>query len=74
MGYLRNKHRSFARAAQVTQEDDQVFGISGLHEIRPKVEPLQNDYLGILGRDAVQFIQTNYAWYFTLFGYRVSPI
>ena len=73
LGVPEFKH-NFDKVTQVTQEDDQVFGIAGLHEIRPKVEPLQNDYLNILGRDVVQFVQANYGWYFTLFGYRVSPM
>jgi hypothetical protein len=46
----------------------------GLHEIRPKVESLQNDFLSILGKDVVRFVQGNYAWYFTLFGYQTSPV
>jgi hypothetical protein len=25
--------------------------------------------MSILGRDAIQYVQTNYAWYFNLFGY-----
>ncbi len=41
---------NFDKIVQVTQEDDLVFGVPGLHEIRPKVEPLQNDYLDVLGR------------------------
>jgi sulfotransferase len=65
---------NFDKVAQVTQEDDQVFGIPGLHEIRPKVEPLQSDYLDVLGRDAVRHLQQQYAWYFQLFGYHVSPV
>jgi sulfotransferase len=65
---------NFENVPQVTQEDDQAFGIPGLHEIRPKVEPLKNDYLDILGKDAVRFVQSNYAWYFTAFGYSVSPV
>jgi sulfotransferase len=64
---------NFDKVAQVTQEDDHVFGIPGLHEIRPKVEPLQSDYLDVLGRDAVRHLQQQYAWYFQLFGYHVSP-
>ena len=67
------KH-DFAKVIQVTQEDDEVFGIPGLHEIRPKVEPLPNDYLDILGRDAVRHVQTHYAWYFQLFGYHLSSV
>jgi hypothetical protein len=56
---------------QVTQEDDQVFGIPGLHEIRPKVEPLQSDYLDVLGRDVVRLVQNQYGWYFQQFGYHI---
>jgi sulfotransferase len=64
----------FNNVAQVTQEDDDAYGIPGLHEIRPKVAPLQNDYLSILGPDAVRFVQSNYGWYFSLFGYQTSPV
>jgi sulfotransferase len=71
LGVPEFKH-NFGKVDQVTQEDDQVFGIPGLHEIRPKVEPLQSDYLDILGRDVVRMVQTQYAWYFQLFGYHVN--
>jgi sulfotransferase len=67
------KH-DFGRVEQITQEDDAVFGIPGLHEIRPKVEPLPEDYLEILGRDAVRHLHQHYAWYFQLFNYPVSPV
>lgn len=65
---------NFNDVAQVTQEDDLAYGIPGLHEIRPKVEPLQNDFLRILGPDVVRFVQANFAWYFTLFGYQIHPV
>jgi sulfotransferase len=71
LGVPEFKH-DFAKVAQVTQEDDQVFGIPGLHEIRPKVEPLTNDYLGILGLDVVRHVQKQYGWYFQHFGYHVN--
>jgi sulfotransferase len=64
----------FDNVEQVTHEDDQVHGTPGLHTIRPRVEPLANDYMSILGRDAVRFIQNNYPWFFTLFGYQASPL
>jgi sulfotransferase len=64
-------HR-FDQVEQVTQEDDSVFGIPGLHEIRPKVEPLPSDYVQILGRDAVRHVEKQYAWFFQLFGYPVG--
>jgi len=65
---------NFDKIIQVTREDDLVFGIPGLHEIRPKIEPLQNDFLDVLGRDAVRHLQQQCAWYFQLFGYHVSSV
>ena len=65
---------NFEQVSQVTEEDDAIFGIPGLHEIRPRVEPLANDYLEVLGRDAVRHVQTQYAWYFQLFGYHIPSV
>jgi sulfotransferase len=65
---------NFTNVQQVTHEDDEVFGIPGLHDIRPKVEPFQNDYLTILGRETVMHVQSQYAWYFAHFGYRMAPV
>jgi sulfotransferase len=59
----------FSQVRQVTQEDDTVFGIPGLHDIRPEVRPVKNDYLEVLGRDAVRHIEANFGWYFQMFGY-----
>jgi sulfotransferase len=73
LGVPEHQH-DFGNVPQVTQEDDQAYGIPGLHNIRPKVEPLQNDYLSVLGKDAVRFVQGNYSWYFSLFGYPVNPV
>jgi sulfotransferase len=64
----------FARVAQVTHEDDEVFGIPGLHDIRPKVEPFQNDYLTVLGKETVMQIQNQHGWYLNQFGYRCVPV
>jgi len=59
----------FNNVAQVTQEDDKAHGMPGLHDIRPKVEPMNNDFIDVLGRDAVRAIQNQFSWYFQLFGY-----
>jgi len=67
------KH-DFEQVTQVTHEDDEVFGIPGLHEIRPKVEPFRNDYLTTLGREAVMAVQNQHSWYFNQFGYRIVPM
>ncbi len=65
---------NFNHVEQVTQEDDQAFGIANLHEIRSKVEPPKDDHLTVLGKDAVRFVQNNYAWYFNNFGYSAAGI
>jgi sulfotransferase len=73
-GYLGTPEfeHDFDNVAQVTQEDDEAF--AGLHEIRPKVEPLRNDYIGTLGRDAVMAVQSQHTWFFNLFSYRIGPV
>jgi sulfotransferase len=63
---------NFEHVAQVTQEDDSVFESAGLHDIRPKVAPLPSDFLQILGPPAVQYIESNFAWYFERFGYPLA--
>jgi len=73
LGIPEFKH-NFNDVPQVTQEDDQAYGIAGLHTIRPKVEPLTNDYMSVLGKDTIRFVQANFAWYFTLFGYQINPL
>ncbi len=64
----------FARVEQVTQENDEILGTPGLHEIRPKVELRPNDYLSVLGREAVMLAQSQHGWYFNQFGYRIFPV
>jgi len=59
----------FNHVEQVTREDDEVFGIPGLHEIRPRVAPQQPDHREVLGVDVLNHVHAHYAWYFRLFGY-----
>ena len=44
------------------------------HDIRSKVEAFQNDYLTVLGKEAVIQVQNQHAWFFNQFGYRVVPM
>ncbi len=64
----------FDHVAQATHEDDHAYGTLGLHQIRPKVELLSHDYLSVLGKDAVKYVQQNFAWYFTTFGYQLKSV
>jgi sulfotransferase len=71
LGVPEYKH-DFENVDQVSEEDDLIHGTAGLHDIRPKVEAPVKDYTNILGREAVRFIETNCAWYFSLFNYHVD--
>ena len=60
----------FANVEQSVTEDDSVYGLSpDLHTIRPRVEPMKNDFVEILGPELCAQIQANHAWYQRLFGY-----
>lgn len=39
----------FNNVKQVTWEDDSIHGIKGLHDIRPKVEPVESQWQKVLG-------------------------
>jgi sulfotransferase len=62
-------NHDFNNVSQITQEDDEIFGIPGLHDIRPVVTPQKIDFKQILGDDVVQHVYRKYAWYFKLFNY-----
>jgi sulfotransferase len=58
---LKYFEHDFEHVAQITQEDDQIHGIPGLHLIRPKVQRLSDDYMAVLGVDTIRWVQNNYA-------------
>lgn len=61
---------NFNNVEQVTKENDVIHALDNdLHTIKNKVEPLVDDYINILGEDACNFIDTEYAWYQKYFGY-----
>jgi len=67
-GTPKYKH-DFDNVEQITQEDDAVYGVYGDHTIRKKVEPLEKDYLKILGADNSDYIKTQFKWYMEKFEY-----
>jgi sulfotransferase len=61
---------NFNFVEQVTKENDVIHALDNdLHTIKNKVEPLTDDYNNILGDDACNLIDTEYAWYQKFFGY-----
>ena len=59
----------FNNVKQVTKEDDEVYGLSNLHTIKEKVEPIGSDWKTVLGPEVCQMIDQNIAWYQNYFKY-----
>lgn len=59
----------FDNIAQVTQEDDRVYGIFGDHKIKNKIIAPQEDWNEILGVNACNWIVENYRWFYNTFKY-----
>ena len=57
------KH-DFNNVAQVTVEDDSVYGVYGDHKIRSAVKPLKSDAKEVLGNHAYNWIRNNYQWFY----------
>jgi sulfotransferase len=70
-GYLNisTYQHDFDNVEQLTVEDDEVYGIYGDHNIRQKVEPVQNTYKEVLGSQTCNFIKSKYDWFFKEFRY-----
>ncbi len=60
----------FSNIKQTTTEDDEVYGLTGLHTIRPSLEMKKSDATEVLGKDVCDWINNNYKWYSDYFGYR----
>ncbi len=60
----------FNNIPQTTKEDDEVYGIAGLHTIRPSLEMKPSNAIQILGRDVCDSIMNHFKWYNDYFGYK----
>jgi sulfotransferase len=61
----------FDNIEQVTQEDDDAFGIGkNIHTIRPKLISKQSDAKQILGQDICEWLYNTYTWYYQKFNYK----
>ncbi len=59
----------FDNVAQVTKEDDSVYGIYGDHVIKQKIEPQKLDYKEVLGINVCSNIKSKYKWFYDEFRY-----
>ena len=63
--YLHN----FNNIEQLTQENDIIHGMFGNHTIQPKLEPVVNDFMEVLGKEECARLKEHYSWYFKKFNY-----
>ena len=67
---LERYQHNFNFVEQKTKENDVIHALdNNLHTIKNEVKPLKDDYIEILGEDACNLIDTEYAWYQKTFGY-----
>lgn len=62
---------NFNNVEQVTKENDVFYKPFGDHMIRGKIQPVENDYLKILGKHNCDYITNKHAWYYKAFNYNV---
>lgn len=62
-------NHNFENVEQITQEDDQVYGIFGNHKIKNTVQQIKPDYNEVLGINASKWIKNNYSWFYDYFKY-----
>jgi sulfotransferase len=69
--YLELPHfkHDFNNVEQLTYENDVIHGIFGDHTIKPKIEPVTEDYLSILGPNNSDSIRQQYSWFYDVFSY-----
>jgi len=69
IGVERFQH-NFNYIEQITKENDVIHQLDNdLHTIKNKVEPLVDNYEEIIGKEACDMIDRDYAWYQKYFGY-----
>lgn len=56
---------------QFTKENDVFYRPFGDHHIRGKINPLEEDYLSVLGIHNCKYITEKYSWYYKAFNYNV---
>lgn len=66
---IENYQHDFKNVKQITQEDDNVYGVFGDHTIRKEVKPVKESYNEILGKELSQDIANSYRWFYDYFQY-----
>jgi phospholipid N-methyltransferase len=71
--YLKIPHfkHDYNNIKQFTKEDDTYYRPFGDHEIRSKVEPVEEDFIKILGKHNCNNIIEKYKWFYKAFNYNI---
>lgn len=68
--HLKPFAHNFNNIEQSTFENDVIHGLDNeLHTIKNKLEPINNDYEEIIGKENCDWINSEYSWYQKYFGY-----
>jgi len=62
------KH-DFENVEQLTHENDVIHGIFGDHKISPKIRPVKDDYVDVLGKTESDRLRNHYDWFYKKFNY-----
>lgn len=62
------KH-DFDNIEQSTIENDIIHGIFGDHKIQPKIQPVKDTFLEVLGKENSDRVKSHYSWFFKKFKY-----
>ena len=62
-------NHDFDNIEQITQEDDEVYGIFGDHKIRKVLELTPSKSKDILGKEVCDWIYNQYKWFYEIFKY-----
>jgi sulfotransferase len=60
-------HYTLDTIEQLTQEDDKVYGMPGLHIVHDELRPVAEDWTQIIGSDIAAGIVNGNGWYYRLF-------
>jgi sulfotransferase len=60
---------NFLDIKQITQEDDEIYGITNLHTINTTLSKSKNNPSDVLGEDTCAYLYNNFNWFFEFFKY-----
>lgn len=60
----------FNNVHQITKEDDTIYGVDGLHDIKPIIKPVPDISKQVLGQYTCDWINERFSWFQEAFNYQ----